>query len=216
MAASAGKKSAGQSSRRRGRGANQWADHYTRQAKKDRYPARSVYKLMEIQKKTPVIRRGDRVLDLGCAPGAWLLYAGELAGPAGRVIGVDLRKVAIPTPPNTFTITGDMMAEEDEMRTAIGGDFDVVLSDMAPNTTGIRDVDALRSAGLCEAALDLSGGVLRPGGNFVCKIFQGPDFDRFLWRIKQGFSRYKIFKPESTRKKSREIFIIGLDKKQEE
>lgn len=192
---------------------NPWADHYTRKARKERYPARSVYKLKEIQQKTGLIRKGHRILDLGCAPGSWLLEAAELTGPSGRVVGVDLKPVEIPLPGHVAAHTGDLHDMDDALRAAVGTDYDVVLSDMAPATTGVKRVDALRSFALSEAALALALEVLKPGGAFICKIFQGSDFQAFIAQVKQAFTGSKIFKPQSSRKASKEIFVIGLGKK---
>jgi len=186
---------------------NPWQDHYSRRAKKDRYPARSVYKLEEIQQKHSLIKKGDKVLDLGCFPGSWLLYAAKLTGDKGRVIGIDLKPVKIQVAPNIEVITGDVFEIKAE---SLGNDFNVVLSDMAPATTGHKSVDSARSAGLCETALTIAERVLLPGGSFVCKIFQGPDFNQFLDSVRTGFKSQKIFKPLSSRKASKEIFIIGL------
>lgn len=190
-----------------------WADHYTDKAKKENYPARSVYKLREIQNKTRLLRPGDAVLDLGCAPGSWLLYSAEVVGEKGRVVGVDLNPVDIGLPDHAEAMTGDVFDMDDTLREAVGAEFDVVMSDMAPNTTGIKDVDALRSAGLCEAAIAVADEVLKPDGNFVCKIFQGAEFDSVMNTIKRKYAKQKTYKPESTRKASREIFIIGMGKK---
>ncbi len=184
-----------------------WQDHYSRRAKKDRYPARSVYKLEEIQQKHSLIKKGDKVLDLGCSPGSWLLYAAKLTGDKGRVIGIDLKPVKIQVAPNIEVITGDVFEIKAE---SLGNDFNVVLSDMAPATTGHKAVDSARSTGLCEAALAIAERVLLPGGSFVCKIFQGPDFNQFLDSVRTGFKSQKIFKPRSSRKASKEIYIIGL------
>jgi len=192
---------------------NRWDDHYTRQAKKEKYPARSVYKLKEIQQKHRLIKTGDKVLDLGCAPGSWLLYAASLTGNDGQVVGIDLKPVTRPLPSHAQVMTGDVLSPDRGMFEAIGKDFNVVMSDMAPATTGIKDVDAARSFNLCEAAKDIAKGCLKEGGSFVCKIFQGEDFDIFLNRIKQMFQKYKIYKPQSSRKASREIYIIGMGKK---
>lgn len=192
---------------------NRWADHYTRKAKKENYPARSVYKLQEIQQKNRIIQKGDRVLDLGCAPGAWLVYAAENTGPQGRVVGIDLKPVTVTLPGHARAYEGDVFDMDAELRGAVGEEFDVVMSDMAPDTTGHKNVDAARSSALCDAALALAREVLVPGGNFVCKIFQGGDFDTFLGQIKTEFSKHKIYKPQSSRKASREIYIIGLGKK---
>ena len=186
---------------------NPWQDHYSRRAKKDRYPARSVYKLEEIQQKHRLIHKGDKILDLGCSPGSWLLYAAKLTGDRGRVIGIDLKPVKIQAAPNIEIITGDVFALDTGV---LGSDFNVVMSDMAPATTGHKAVDAARSAGLCEAALAIAQRVLLPGGSFVCKIFQGPDFNQFVNSVRAGFDKQKIFKPRSSRKASKEIFVIGL------
>jgi len=154
-----------------------------------------------------LIRKGDKILDLGCSPGSWLLYAAKLTGDKGRVIGIDLKPVKMQVAPNLEVITGDVFEIKAE---SLGNDFNVVLSDMAPATTGHKAVDAARSAGLCEAALAIAQSVLLPGGSFVCKIFQGPDFNQFLDSVRTGFKSQKIFKPRSSRKASKEIYIIGL------
>jgi 23S rRNA (uridine2552-2'-O)-methyltransferase len=184
-----------------------WQDHYSQQAKRERYLARSVYKLEEIQKKHRPIKKGDKVLDLGCAPGSWLLYAAKLTGPSGRVIGVDLKPVSIQVSSQIKIITADVFALDSAI---LGKDFNVVLSDMAPATTGHKAVDAARSYSLCDAALKVTQNILLPGGSFVCKIFQGADFNLFLDEVRAGFKRLKIFKPQSSRKASKEIYVIGL------
>jgi 23S rRNA (uridine2552-2'-O)-methyltransferase len=185
----------------------QWQDHYTRRAKKERFPARSVYKLQEIQQKYQVIKKGHKVLDLGCAPGSWLLYAATLTGEKGRVVGIDLKPVSGQFPTHTEILTVDVFELDFK---SLQHDFNVVMSDMAPATTGHKDVDAARSYYLCETALGIAHRVLLPGGNFVCKIFQGPDFQKFADLVRSSFKMQKIFKPRSSRKASREIFIIGM------
>ncbi len=187
---------------------NKWEDHYSRRAKKERFPARSIYKLQEIQKKYNLIRKGGKVLDLGCAPGSWLIYAANLTGDTGRVVGIDLKPVSVQVPSHVKTYVGDILSMDE----AIGKDFNVVLSDMAPATTGIKSVDAARSFHLCRAALSIARNVLNPGGSFVCKIFQGEDFKAFSDAVKTDFKIQKIFKPESSRKASKEIYLIGLGK----
>ncbi|MCG6908517.1 MAG: RlmE family RNA methyltransferase [Deltaproteobacteria bacterium] len=191
---------------------NPWEDHYTRRAKRERYPARSVYKLKEIQQKFRIIKKGHRVLDLGCAPGSWLLYASELTGAGGRVVGIDLKPAGIQAPPPHAKIfTGDALDELDKVVGTVGSGFDVVLSDMAPGTTGNKTVDAARSLGLCEAALNLAENVLKPGGAFVCKIFQGGDVKAFSETVQKKFRQQKTFKPQSSRKASKEIFIVAIN-----
>ncbi len=197
---------------KRSKSGNKWQDHYTRQARKDKYPARSVYKLKEIQQKNRVIRKGDAVLDLGCAPGSWLKYAAELTGPTGRIVGIDLQPVTIDLPEQVTVLTGDIFEMLDDLKEKAGSGYQVVLSDMAPATTGNKHVDATRSMGLSEAALYVACEVLKPGGRFICKIFQGPDFKAFTDEVRKSFKKQKLFKPRSSRKASREIFIIGLDR----
>ena len=192
---------------------NPWADHYTRQAKKDRYPARSVYKLQELQKKFRLLNRGDRVLDLGCAPGSWTQYAATVVGTAGRVVGVDLKPVTIDLPPQAVTFEGDAFDLPPSVQAEADKGFNAVISDMAPSTTGIKNVDAARSEALCESALETARRYLSPGGAFVCKIFQGADFNSVIQAVRALFDKQKTFKPQSTRKASKEIFIIGLGKK---
>ena len=189
---------------------NQWQDHYTRRAKKDKYPARSVYKLEEIQKKHHLIQKGHKVLDLGCFPGSWLLYAAKQTGEGGQVVGIDLKPVSIRVPAHVTLMTADVLSLDAE---ALDKAFNVVLSDMAPATTGNKTVDTARSINLCETALYISKSVLVPGGSFVCKVFQGSDFSSFSDEVRKSFQACKIFKPKSSRKASKEIFIIGLGKK---
>ena len=198
--------------RKKGAKSNQWQDHYTRQAQKEHYPARSVFKLAEIQKKHRIIARGDRVLDLGCAPGSWLLFAAQQTGPSGVLVGVDLTPVTLPMPANVRTVAGDIHELRQTADTILGAGFQVVLSDMAPSTTGDKGGDAARSYQLCQAALEVAAALLMTGGHFVCKIFQGEDFKTFCDQVKTRFDRMDIFKPQSSRKASREIFIIGLGK----
>jgi 23S rRNA (uridine2552-2'-O)-methyltransferase len=164
--------------------------------------------LEEIQQKNRWIKKGDRVLDLGCAPGSWLLYAAKLTGPKGRVIGVDPKPVSIQVSSHIKIIPADIFVLDIE---SLGKGFNVVLSDMAPATTGHKGVDAARSYNLCETALNIAQSILLPGGSFVCKIFQGPDFNLFLNAVRAGFKGLKIFKPQSSRKASKEIYVIGLD-----
>jgi len=191
----------------------QWADHLTQKAKSMGYPARSVFKLEDIQNKFQIIKKGDTVLDLGCSPGSWTLYAAKLVGNQGRVLGIDLKAVETKLPPNALTIQDDILKPEHpafiEPHT---GTFHAVISDMAPATTGRKDVDAIRSFELCRMALDTALKNLAVRGNFVCKIFQGSDFKTFEQEVKAAFKECRVFKPESCRKQSKEIYIIGKDK----
>jgi len=199
--------------KRSARKGNPWADHYTRKAKKDNFAARSVYKLQEIQKKYHILSKGARVLDLGCAPGSWLQFTAQAIGPEGRLVGIDLTPVTLALPPQVSVITGDVSDIAAHLNRAGVNRFDVVLSDMAPATTGNRHVDEARSVGLCEAALAVADDVLETGGSFVCKIFQGSDFKVFTDAVRQRFERQTALRPHSTRKASREVFVVGLGKK---
>ncbi len=187
-----------------------WHDYYARRARKERYPARSVYKLEEIQKRFGVLKRRGRALDLGCYPGSWLIYASRIVGDRGHVIGVDITPLTLRIPSNVRFIQHDVMAWDESFLEAVGKNIGTVLSDMAPSTTGSKFVDAQRSLQLSESALAISARVLRPGGNFVCKIFHGSDFKGFSDRVRRSFGRVVHFKPISSRKASKEIYIVGL------
>jgi 23S rRNA (uridine2552-2'-O)-methyltransferase len=193
---------------------NLWADHYTAQAKREKYPARSVYKLKEIQKKYKLIRPKHTVLDLGCAPGSWTLFVSEILGQNGFITGIDLHKVNIQIKSPHCLMTDDIFVVKD-WETLTGAPFDIVLSDMAPNTTGRKDVDALRSFQLCEVALEMAQKYLKSGGHFVCKIFQGEDTKQMINAIKNCFSQCHLFRPRTTRKSSKEIYIIGMNHKKD-
>ncbi len=192
---------------------NKWSDHYSQKAKKDNYPARSVYKLQEIQKKFRLMKKGDRILDLGCSPGSWLLYAAEIAGKSGEVVGIDIKDVSINVPANVRIHKADIYSVDDELSLSVGTGYNVILSDMAPDTTGNKFVDTARSFELCRQALEYSKERLAPGGSFVCKIFQGEDFKPFSESVRSCFKKHKIYKPQSSRKASKEIFILGIGKK---
>ena len=198
--------------RRANKKQNRWQDHYSRRAKKEKFPARSVYKLQEIQRKYNLIKKGDKVIDLGCSPGSWLLFAAKLTGAKGRVVGIDLQPVTIKLPAHVSVYTADILSLNNDVLRSEGPDFNVVISDMAPATSGNKHVDSARSFNLCQAALSIAQKMLIPGGSFLCKIFQGEDFKAFSDSVKSSFNKSKIFKPQSSRKASREIYIIGLGK----
>lgn len=190
---------------------NTWEDHYTRLARKEGYAARSVYKLKEIQEKFSMIKKGNRILDLGCAPGSWMQYAAALVGSSGRVWGVDLKAVTISLPAHVSSFEGDIYMLPEALLKEIGSGVDLVMSDMAPDTMGTRSVDALRSLALSEAALAAATQVLKGGGHFICKIFQGEGFDSFVAEVRRFFKSQRLFKPQSCRKQSREIYVIGME-----
>jgi 23S rRNA (uridine2552-2'-O)-methyltransferase len=181
-------------------------EFYTELAKKENYPARSVYKLKEIDEKYKLFQPGDKVLDLGCAPGSWLLYASERVGDKGFVIGADIDEVKIPEKKNiTFLKKSvfDFKKEDFDYK------FDSVISDMAPFTTGIVFVDSGKSLELDEMAFELAKMFLKPGGNFVCKIFDSQEVVEFFKEIKSNFQVAKRLKPRAVTKNSKEFYIIG-------
>ncbi len=192
---------------------NIWHDHYSQKAQKEGYPARSVYKLQEIQKKFKILRKRDHILDLGCAPGSWLIYAANLTGLKGSIMGIDLKSLKIKLPANARFIQDDIFNLSLATKELLSRKFDVVLSDMAPFSSGNQFTDGVRSFQLCIEALALSEKVLKPGGHFICKIFQGEDFKLFSDMIKEQFKQVHIFKPKSSRKASREIFTIGKNRR---
>lgn len=178
-------------------------DYYAKRAVKEGYRARSAYKLKQINRKYSLIRHSSSVLDLGCWPGGWLVATKEIT--RGRVVGIDLAKIK-PIGGVEF-IHGDITSEETQKK--ITGRFDVVLSDMAPKTSGIKSFDVEQSVGLGEAALSIAKKVLNPGGSFLCKVFQGGGFEGFLRKVKAHFGFCKCVKPEASRKASKEIYIVA-------
>lgn len=189
-------------------------DFYFHQAKKAGYPARSVYKLEEAQQKFRLLRPGDKVLDLGCQPGSWSMYAAEQVGKQGLVVGVDLNPGPIrPRGGALFHfILGDITTAAVLAKVrAIRPTFTVLLSDMAPRTTGNRWADQQQSLRLAREVLRLAGELLAPGGNLYCKVFEGEDFRELVEDARLQFGRVKVFKPKSSRSESREVFLLGLE-----
>lgn len=184
-------------------------DAFGQRARAEGYPARSVYKLDEIDRRLKLLRQGQRVLDLGAYPGSWTLYAAQQVGRRGQVIGIDIQPFEGPLPPHAEIRHADMLTLDPA---TLGGraSFDVVLSDMAPATTGHRSVDQYRSFELFMRAAEVANGLLKPGGAFVGKIFQGGDFPQAKKAIQQAFTSVRIIKPEASRTESYEIFLAGL------
>lgn len=190
-------------------------DKYFKKAKEEGFAARSVYKLQEIDQKYKVLRSGQMVLDLGASPGSWSQYASQKIGDGGRLLGVDLSPVTVSLPNAVFIQADlyDLKLDQVFAEHGFSGQFDLVLSDMAPKTTGIKSVDQDRSFALCELALDVANRFLKPNGHFVCKFFHSGDFGKLRGEIKKRFERVEAIKPESTRSISKEIFLVGLKKK---
>jgi 23S rRNA (uridine2552-2'-O)-methyltransferase len=186
-------------------------DYYFQKAKSENYAARSVFKIQEIDQRFHILKSGYKVLDLGAAPGSWSQYASEKVGSRGKVLGIDIQPIKL-TIPNCVFITADMREANLEhiMKEAgISPPFDVVLSDMAPKTTGIRVTDQARSLELCELALQTAERYLRPRGSFVCKLFHSEEFENFRLELRKRFGRVEVLRPKSTRKESKEIFFIA-------
>ncbi|MFH1673336.1 MAG: RlmE family RNA methyltransferase [Pseudomonadota bacterium] len=189
---------------------NRWDDYYAQKARKEGYLARSVYKLIEIQKKRAVLKRGGKALDLGAYPGSWLQFISKVVGKTGLVVGIDIVALKGSMPENVQFIQADVLSLEKGILDEFPGGFDTILSDMAPKTSGNKFVDTQRSLLLCKAALNISDRYLRPRGAFVCKVFQGDGFEEFLEMSKKRFEKIKLIRPKSTRKASKEIYVIGL------
>lgn len=183
-------------------------DVHFRRARSEGFAARSVYKLEDLDKRARLLRPGDRVLDLGCRPGSWLQYALRAVGPHGAVVGIDRQPLPQPIP-GARVLVGDIYATTDEELLGGLAAFDVVLSDMAPDTTGIRATDQARSAALVEEALGRAERLLAPAGGFVAKIFQGPDVEKLRKRMSARFSEVKLLKPEGSRAQSTELYLVG-------
>jgi len=186
-------------------------DPYSKAAKKMDYRSRASFKLIQIDDKFKLLKRGAVVADLGAAPGGWLQVAAERVGPKGKVVGVDLQ----PIEPleGVETVQGDMRKEETvmDMLEALGGKADVVLSDMSPNISGSYSMDHARSVDLCEHALEFADKVLRPGGALVMKIFEGDMMPDFMKLVKARFKEIKLYGPDASRASSSEIYIIARD-----
>ena len=183
-------------------------DAFFRKARDAGFAARSVYKLEEIDRKLRLLRAGDRVLDLGCRPGSWMQYALKVVGAHGAVVGIDRDPLPQPIPGARVLVADLYTATDGELLGELAA-FDVVLSDMAPNTTGIRATDQARSAALVEEALARAERLLAPGGAFVAKIFQGPDVDAIRKRLSARFAEVRTVKPEGSRAESTEIYLAG-------
>ena len=188
-------------------------DFYFKKAKKDNYPARSVYKLEEAQNKYRFIKGGKRILDLGCHPGSWSLYASSILGPKGVVVGVDLQETDLEAQKGNAEIHWlcyDVYSDElvQDLKKQWPG-FHVVLSDMAPRTTGSQYADHQQSLNLVRRVLELATLFLHPNGSMYVKVFQGVDFPGFMKECKPLFESVKVVKPASSRRESREVFVLG-------
>lgn len=190
-------------------------DHYFKKAKENNFVARSIFKLEEIDQKYKIFKPKQTVLDLGASPGSWSQYASKKVGTEGRVLGVDLSPVTVKLP-NAIFIQADLRdlnLEDIFVQHQFTPPFDLVISDMAPRTTGIKLTDQARSMELCELALSVAERFLKPQGHFVCKFFHSDDFGVLRDKMKKSFHKVEVVKPDSTRKISKEIFLVGLSKR---
>lgn len=186
-------------------------DKWSRKAAAEGYRARSVYKLMELDARFRLLRPGMTVLDLGAAPGSWLQYASQRIGPQGRAIGLDLQEIA-PIADNVSLYRQDIddhaavrsILEKEGVRQA-----SIVLSDIAPSTSGVKDVDQWRSVELAQSVFALAREFLRPGGFCAVKIFRGADFDEFLGQVKREWRGVKVVQVEASRDRSREVYLVA-------
>jgi 23S rRNA (uridine2552-2'-O)-methyltransferase len=187
-------------------------DHLTRAAKQAGFPARSVYKLEEIDRRVRLLRGGQKVLDLGATPGSWAMYAAAKIGANGRLLAIDLDPLRTTLPPNSIFVQGDAFSASNE-ELARFAPYDVVLSDMAPKTTGTRVTDQARSHELFMRALAIAATLGAPGGAFVGKIFMSDDLPVARAELRRLYATQRLIRPEGTRSISTEIFAVGLGKR---
>lgn len=185
-------------------------DHWVQQARAQGWRSRAAFKLQQLDQRLRLLRPGQLVVDLGAAPGSWSQYASTVVGRSGRVIALDLLAME-PLPEVTF-IQGDFRESDvlQALQAALNGRaVDVVLSDMAPNISGVRSVDQTQAMYLAELALDFAREQLTPGGHWVCKVFQGEGFDALLQQARSEFAQVRMHKPESSRDRSREQYMVA-------
>ena len=182
-------------------------DTYVRQSKIDGYRARSAYKLIEIDKKFKIFKGGMNVIDIGAAPGSWSQYASKMVK-NGKIISIDLKEMK--EIQNTIQIKGDFIEKDiqNQIKSHLKKGSDVVMSDMAVNTTGIKNIDSIQTGELCKEAMIFSKDVISEKGFFISKIFMGSTFNEIVTLGKKNFKEVKVFKPKSSRKDSKESFII--------
>ena len=189
-------------------------DPYRQQARAQGFVARAIYKLQDIDGKHRLFRPHDRVLDLGCSPGSWLQYILSRVGPGGLVVGVDLQPLAIAVAPPLYFLAASVASLDLAALRAICPQFDVIVSDLAPKTTGVRDVDQQRYLELAGQAWDLARNLLKPGGHFLVKVFTGPDLPELVQQLKRQFAAVRRLKQSGSRAASREIYLLGLNRQE--
>jgi 23S rRNA (uridine2552-2'-O)-methyltransferase len=190
-------------------------DYYYRLAKEEQYRSRAAYKLLETARKFDLIKTGDVVVDLGATPGGWMQAARKAVGETGFVLGVDLKPIEPIEDTNVRSILGDITQPEtvDIIREFLPKAADVVLSDVSPNISGVWELDHARQIDLAGKSLQLALSVLRLGGNFFVKVFQGEMLDDFVSDVRQNFAFVRLIKPKASRRKSAELYVLGLRKR---
>jgi 23S rRNA (uridine2552-2'-O)-methyltransferase len=191
-------------------------DYYYRKAKEEKYRSRASYKLLEVVWKYHFLNEGDVVVDLGAAPGGWLQAARKTVGSEGFVLGVDFSIIQPVEEANVCAIIGDITQPETikKIKEILPSLADAVISDVSPNVSGVWEVDHARQIELARSSLAIAAKILRSGGNFFVKVFQGDMFDDFIREVKNYFRRVKIIKPKASRAKSAEIFVLGMGMKE--
>ena len=186
-------------------------DHFYKKAKREGKVSRAVYKLAELQQRFRLVKKGDVVLDLGCAPGGWLQEVTPLVAPTGKIVGIDLLPLKIQPPKGCVFIKGDLTdpASQERIAAEAGREVDCILSDMAPNLSGVAFADAYRSYELAVLAFGMCERFLRNGGNFVAKIFPGDELEGYLAELKKRFAKVTMLTPEATRRTSSERYIVA-------
>jgi 23S rRNA (uridine2552-2'-O)-methyltransferase len=186
-------------------------DKFYHKAKEEGYAARSSYKLIEMDKKFGIFKAGSRIVDLGCAPGGWLQVGAQRLHGKGQIVGIDLLPLHIEPPQGTTFIQGDFLLSENQtqIRELLQGNADWIVSDMAPNMTGVKFKDLASSLELCDMAFDFAQQVLKNGGGLVVKIFPGPESADLQKRMKKCFNSVTVFNAEATRKTSNEVYLVA-------
>lgn len=188
-------------------------DPYYKRAKKEEYRSRASYKLKQLDKRFKLLKEGDTVVDLGAAPGGWSQVALEKVGEEGIVVGVDLNRFKRFHEENYHGLRGDFTTPEvqQKIQELIGGKAKVVMSDASPSLSGIKNIDQLRSIDLTNSVIGIAENILEPKGNLIMKVFQGPEYKNMLDSLKGKFRHVRTTKPASSRKKSSEMYVVGLE-----
>lgn len=187
-------------------------DEYYHKAKKEGFVARSIFKLEEIDAKFKLLHKNMKVLDLGCAPGSWMQYSARKVGAGGFVVGIDIAPVRVEMPQVSFHLGDLFEVTGDEDYLKAHAPFDIIQSDVMAKTSGVPDADCARSLNLVEKGFSLATkGLLKPGGAFVAKVFEGPGFTEFYTNFKKHFKKAGVQRPKAIRQGSREVYIVGID-----